>query len=146
MSTGCVTHKTCAGFSHVHVMQILEPLRMSCGVDIPRIMEPALACLHKLVHQLLITMITFLKYTKHTGRAHAKALSQQSLSALQVPFTSSSICRSGLRQQQATAQPAFALLASDGHMSSIFSVYEACTASFAKQLLRPISLHWPMTT
>ena len=100
MSTGCVTHKTCAGFSHVHVVQILEPLRMSCGVDIPRIMEPALACLHKLVHQLLMTMTIPLKYTKNAGRAHAKALSQQSLSAF---FASSIHIQQHLSQRLETA-------------------------------------------
>ena len=29
--------------------QVLEPLQMACTMDVPRIAEPALGCLHKLV-------------------------------------------------------------------------------------------------
>ena len=29
--------------------QVLEPLRLACLLDAPRVVEPALACLHKLV-------------------------------------------------------------------------------------------------
>ena len=30
-------------------LQVLEPLQMACVMDVPRIAEPALGCLHKLV-------------------------------------------------------------------------------------------------
>lgn len=30
-------------------VQLLEPLRLACGQTLPRLVEPALACLHKLV-------------------------------------------------------------------------------------------------
>ena len=30
-------------------LQVLEPLQMACTMDVPRIAEPALGCLHKLV-------------------------------------------------------------------------------------------------
>lgn len=30
------------------LMQVLEPLHMACSMDVPRIAEPALSCLHKL--------------------------------------------------------------------------------------------------
>jgi hypothetical protein len=29
--------------------QVLEPLQLACSMDVPRIAEPALGCLHKLV-------------------------------------------------------------------------------------------------
>ena len=32
-------------------VQLLEPLRLACGQTLPRLVEPALACLHKLVSQ-----------------------------------------------------------------------------------------------
>ncbi len=31
---------------------ILEPIRLACAVDVPRVQEPALGCLHKLVRFL----------------------------------------------------------------------------------------------
>lgn len=33
------------------VLQVLEPLQMACTIDVPRIAEPALGCLHKLVRR-----------------------------------------------------------------------------------------------
>ena len=38
----CVTRLAC-------ILQVLEPLQMACTMDVPRIAEPALGCLHKLV-------------------------------------------------------------------------------------------------
>ena len=34
------------------MLQVLEPLQMACTIDVPRIAEPALGCLHKLVCRL----------------------------------------------------------------------------------------------
>lgn len=31
------------------IWQVLEPLQMACTMEVPRIAEPALGCLHKLV-------------------------------------------------------------------------------------------------
>lgn len=38
-------------------MQLIEPLRLACGQDAPRLVEPALACLHKLVSNLQLTTL-----------------------------------------------------------------------------------------
>lgn len=34
------------------VLQVLEPLRLACAQDAPKLALPALACLHKLVRQM----------------------------------------------------------------------------------------------
>lgn len=35
--------------SEAETSAILEPLRLACAIDLPRLQEPALGCLHKLV-------------------------------------------------------------------------------------------------
>ncbi|KAL0043362.1 hypothetical protein WJX79_002614 [Trebouxia sp. C0005] len=43
------TNKVSAPLSTEAAEELLEPLRLACGQDAPRLVEPALACLHKLV-------------------------------------------------------------------------------------------------
>lgn len=43
------TKKVSAPLSTEAAQELIEPLRLACGQDAPRLVEPALACLHKLV-------------------------------------------------------------------------------------------------
>ena len=48
MNYHAFSDQQCLGDSSMP-LQVLEPLQMACVMDVPRIAEPALGCLHKLV-------------------------------------------------------------------------------------------------